>query len=71
MLLGIHFSLHLYLLKCTPNDSTMPASNIFPRVAQWLQRPLGVREAGVRSPTAPRADAVTTVLRGEKYYWLA
>ncbi len=23
-----------------------------PRVAQWLERPLGVREAGVRSPTA-------------------
>ncbi len=23
-----------------------------PRIAQWLERPLGVREAGVRSPTA-------------------
>ncbi len=30
----------------------VPSASYRPRVAQWLERPLGVREAGVRSLTA-------------------
>ncbi len=39
-------SVNLYYMRDIPTGVHRP------RVAQWLERPLGVREAGVRSPTA-------------------